>query len=201
MPRTTYNVKEKLIQVLPSLREDLIDEFLAICEFHSLKNKQILFKSGTASRTAAFILEGVIRGYYVNTSGVEINSILRVENTFVGVPEWLSEKAITKYNFESIFDSKVITFNLEALEALAIKYPPLFHYYINGYKETVITLLGRVESAIDKTPEQRYLELLEKSPLFISKAFNKHIANYLGITPVSLSRIIKRVKDLKPKTP
>ena len=45
---------------------------------------------------------------------------------------------------------------------------------------------------IDKSPEERYDALLQQSPQFFQTAFNKHIANYLGITPVSLSRIIRR---------
>ena len=45
---------------------------------------------------------------------------------------------------------------------------------------------------IDKSPEERYEELLQQSPQFFQTAFNKHIANYLGITAVSLSRIIRR---------
>jgi len=45
---------------------------------------------------------------------------------------------------------------------------------------------------IDKMPEKRYEQLIETHPQFFQKAYNKHIANYLGITSVSLSRIIKR---------
>ena len=66
---------------------------------------------------------------------------------------------------------------------------------IAGLQENIQTLVFRVESLIDKLPEERYEELLERSPQFFQTAFNKHIANYLGITPNSLSRIIKRRKE------
>ena len=46
---------------------------------------------------------------------------------------------------------------------------------------------------LSKTPEQRYLEMLNRQPSIIQKTPNKHIASYLGITPESLSRIRKRI--------
>jgi len=42
---------------------------------------------------------------------------------------------------------------------------------------------------LTKTAEQRYLELINKSPETIQRIAQKHIASYLGITTQSLSRI------------
>ena len=195
MIKKAFDIKNTFHKAVPYLSEPQIDMILEICEFKALKNKELIFKAGTSSRLAGFILEGVVRGYYVDQNGLEINSILRVENTFMGNPEWLEESKPTKYNFESILESKLLVFDLRDLEALSLKDPAILRFSLSGYKETIITLLGRVESAIGKNQEDRYKELLNKNPLFISKAFNKHIANYLGITPVSLSRILKRIKE------
>lgn len=197
MTKKAFDINCTLLNAVPYLSKQQIEMFLAICEYKVLKNKEVIFKAGTSSRLAGFILEGVLRGYYVDENGLEINSILRVENTFMGIPEWLDEAKPTKYNFESILESKLLVFDLRDLETLSLKDPALLRFLLSGYKETLVTLLGRVESAIGKNPEGRYKELLNKNPLFISKAFNKHIANYLGITPVSLSRIVKRIKESK----
>jgi CRP-like cAMP-binding protein len=43
------------------------------------------------------------------------------------------------------------------------------------------------------TPEERYLNLLKKSPEILNKIPQKYISSYLGITPQSLSRIRKRI--------
>ncbi len=67
--------------------------------------------------------------------------------------------------------------------------------YIAALQENIQTLVGRVEALIDQSPAERYEELLNRSPQFFQRAFHKHIANYLGITPVSLSRIINRRKS------
>jgi len=197
MIKKSIDIIGAMQSAVPYLSEEQIEIFLEICEFKVLKNKEVIFKAGTSSRLAGFILEGVVRGYYVDTNGLEINSILRVEKTFIGVPEWLYESLPTKYTFESILESKVLIFELPHLETLALSHSSFLKFCLSAYKENFTTLLGRVESAIGKNPVERYKELLNKNPLFISKAFNKHIANYLGITPVSLSRIVKRLKENK----
>ena len=43
--------------------------------------------------------------------------------------------------------------------------------------------------------EERYLDLLKLNPDFLEKSYDKYVASYLGITPVSLSRIKKRLND------
>ncbi|MEY8661668.1 hypothetical protein AALT52_01985 [Ligilactobacillus faecis] len=50
-------------------------------------------------------------------------------------------------------------------------------------------------SRLKNTPEKRYQELKTKRPDILARVPNYYIASYLGITPVSLSRIQKRVGD------
>ena len=68
----------------------------------------------------------------------------------------------------------------------------LSRLYIEGLKENVFTLLFRIEILASKSPAERYEALIKHHPQFFQKTYHKHIANYLGITPNSLSRIIKR---------
>ncbi|EQA43243.1 hypothetical protein LEP1GSC050_1702 [Leptospira broomii serovar Hurstbridge str. 5399] len=48
-------------------------------------------------------------------------------------------------------------------------------------------------SRIRDSPEQRYLNLVKQQPDILTRVPQHYIASYLGITPVSLSRIRNRV--------
>jgi CRP-like cAMP-binding protein len=66
----------------------------------------------------------------------------------------------------------------------------LAEYLAMGLEERMVGLLTR-------TPEQRYLELLEGSrKKIIERVPQRFIANYLGISPVSLSRIRRRISRM-----
>ena len=48
------------------------------------------------------------------------------------------------------------------------------------------------------TPEERYRRFLEDYPELVESVAQKDIASYLGITPVGLSRIVRRVRESRP---
>lgn len=184
-----------LSKKFPLLNKEDIHLFLSICEYKQFKNKEILFHVGSTARKAAFILKGTVRGYLINKEGEEKNLILRVQGTFMGVPEWLFGNSPAKYTYEAILDCELLLFNLVDFEDLAKKNDAVFNLYAYALKEQIIVMMYRIETMITLSPEERYKDLLSKYPHFFQSVFNKHIANFLGITPVSLSRIIKRLKD------
>ncbi|MFK8007391.1 MAG: Crp/Fnr family transcriptional regulator [Saprospiraceae bacterium] len=176
----------------PFLTNADIKVLLEISQFHVCSNKEVLIKSGQNVQKSFFILKGMLRGYYINKKGEEKNIFLRPEHTITGAPECLFYNQPTKYTFESILETELLVFKFHELKELGKKHPNLIQVNFEGLQENIMTLISRVEALIDLTPEERYEALLERSPQFFQTAFNKHIANYLGITAVSLSRIIKR---------
>jgi CRP-like cAMP-binding protein len=52
-------------------------------------------------------------------------------------------------------------------------------------------------SRITKTPEERYKDMMKNNPEILLRVPQHYIATYLGITPVSLSRIRNRVAKMK----
>lgn len=184
--------KEILQESFPFLHEGEIEQFLGLCKPVKAKNKTVLIKGGELNAKTYFILEGLIRGYFTNEKGVEKNIFLRPERTLTGDPNSLFHNLPAKYTFEAVGDCHLLEIKLSEIMNLTQTNPKFSQIYIASLQEVVSTLIFRVESLIDKMPEKRYEQLIETHPQFFQKAYNKHIANYLGITSVSLSRIIKR---------
>ena len=66
---------------------------------------------------------------------------------------------------------------------------------INYICERFIDYTNLFLSRIKNSPEQRYIELIKEYPDIINKIPHYYIASYLGITPVSFSRIRNRLKN------
>lgn len=188
----TITQREIIQQTYPFLQEQDIGAILDIAEYKPFKHRSVIIKSTEINTNIYFILEGMIRGYFINDKGVEKNIFLRPEHTFSGSPNSLFDKKESKYTFEAITDSKFLCFDQLEFQELMGRNPRVLKLYMSGLQENIKTMVLRIESLIDKMPEQRYDELLNNHPQFFQKAYHKHIANYLGITSVSLSRIIKR---------
>lgn len=192
---TTDEQLKILHQSYPFLNQEDMEVLLENAQYRLLKNKEEVIRRGELSYHSFFILSGMMRGYFINKKGEEKNIFLRPEHTISGAPDCLFENKPTRYTFEAILATHVLIFDQRVLLRLAPKYPHINQLYIAALQENIQTLVGRVEALTDQTPAERYEELLKRSPQFFQRAFHKHIANYLGITPVSLSRIINRRKS------
>ena len=64
-----------------------------------------------------------------------------------------------------------------------------------GLEDSMLDAIERIRFFIMMTPEERYAQLLRKSPHLIQRVPQKYLASYLGVTTVSLSRIRKRISE------
>ena len=60
-----------------------------------------------------------------------------------------------------------------------------------------IQVARRSQELLLRTPEEMYIKLIEQQSPIISRIPQHYIASYLGIKPESLSRIRKRIMEVK----
>ena len=156
---------------------------------------ECLVKEGDTRKAVFFILKGLIRSYQINNKGEEITTGLFFENDFFCSPftVFFSEPAQSYY--VALERTTVFSMDYEKLDALIAKNPQLEAnrklFYHAGIKE----MIKRINSFVLLSPEERYLDFVQKKPELVNRVPDKFIANVLGITPVSLSRIRKRIAD------
>ncbi len=46
------------------------------------------------------------------------------------------------------------------------------------------------------TPKERYIDLINWNPKYLKSTFDKHIASFLGVTPLTIHRIKKSKQKL-----
>ena len=67
----------------------------------------------------------------------------------------------------------------------------------NILRKMIFKVKERLETFVLLNPEERYLKFIKDFPDLTNRVPDKYIANVLGITPVSLSRIRKRISSKK----
>jgi len=96
--------------------------------------------------------------------------------------------------FQAMGITEIMIFNFRDFEKLSHNNTNIMQLYLQILKDGVTVLTYRVESLTTMNSEERYLDLIKLNPAFLDKTYAKYLANYLGITPVSLSRVMKKVK-------
>jgi CRP-like cAMP-binding protein len=183
----------------PELSDASAEIFLRNATYFQYKNKDTILTPELSSTHSFLVLKGCAKGFYIDKNNQEKIVLLVAAGDFGGDSTALFNEKHAKLNFECIGKTNVITFNFNELEAISTRNEQLGKLYVQSLKKTIAILTERIDSMINMTHEERYIDLLEKNPLFLKSVFDKHIANYIGITPVSLSRIMKRVEENQPK--
>ncbi|MCK4561581.1 MAG: Crp/Fnr family transcriptional regulator [Flavobacteriaceae bacterium] len=196
MVLSNNKVKELVTKYFPYLKNKEIDAFLSITKYQFVKNKEIILKGGKTDKTLIFILKGVARAYSINDKGQELNDFIRAEGHLMGDAKVFGDD-VQMLNIESIGEIHFLKFDISELEALGYKSPELMKFHLNFLKEIILTLSYRLNTFVTMTPEERYIDLISWNPILIESAFDKHLASFLGITPLTLYRIKKKQKPIK----
>lgn len=161
-------------------------------ETKSIKRKTALLKAGTTAKEVYFILNGCIRLFY-EKEGVDISAYFFTEKMFAGAYDSFISQKPSRHSIETLEDCQVLTISYKALQELFIEFPKMNEFVRKVLEERFVSLHELFTSQILDSPEERYLNLQKERPDLLNRIPQHQIATFLGITPVSLSRIRNRV--------
>lgn len=157
------------------------------------KKKTTLLNEGDICQKIFIIEQGCVRSWF-NSNGDDVTFQFFFEGDVVTSFESLKHEVPALYNIETISDSRLRAITRTELFQL-INEKPAIKNIVDDY---IMTRLYHYQmlfiSRIRNTPQQRYDELLKLQPNIFSQVPHHYIATYLGITPVSLSRIRSKNK-------
>ena len=123
--------------------------------------------------------------------------LFRWEGQFAAVPECIFNNQPTRQSWQALEDCELMELDFERLEALSDDNMQLLKARLQFSQRLLLEALSRVESFVLDKPEGRYLKLIAQKPEIIKRVPDKYIASFIGVTPVSLSRIRKRLASQK----
>lgn len=159
-----------------------------------LRKKEKLLEPGQPFNHLFILTNGLLRFFFDDENGVEINTFLPSEKevAFLESPESYSAEGTKKYTIQAVIDSQIILFNKGEFEQTAFQHKGIYNLYLKSLKQIISILSARTEQFCRSSPLSRYEDFLNSHPFVCQNANRKYIANFLGITPNSLSRITAR---------
>ena len=164
--------------------------------YREVPKKYPLAKIGDICREAYFIKKGCVRLFY-DKDGEEITGFFFTENMIVSSFESVLTQQPSIQGIETLEPCELIVFQYSKLNSLYDSFPRLNIFIRKLLEERFIFAQKVVASLIIDKPEDRYLRLFQRQPELLNRVPQHMLATYLGITPVSLSRIRKRIFDTK----
>lgn len=143
---------------------------------------------GHTCKTIYFVKKGCVRIYYFKED-IDITESFEFENAFVARAESLFTGKASRKAIQTVEDSELIAIDSNKLFNFFDSHPDLERLFRKIIETAYVNTVNRIESLQFNTADERYFNLLKDYPNILKRVPLKFIASYLGITPVSLSRI------------
>ena len=163
-------------------------KFTPIARLINLPKKHNLLIEGNLCSQVFLIEHGYIRSWF-NDDGKDVTFQFFSPGDIVTSFESLKNNLPSLYNIETLSSVSIWVINYKDVLRLLEKDPELNKFVDDYIARRLYHYQSLFISRIKNSPQKRYEELLEKQPEIFDHIPNQYIASFLGITPVSLSRI------------
>lgn len=188
------NTLRQIMSQTINIADDEWEAFEPYISTKKIKKRSHYLQEGAVSTEIGFALSGSFRQYYL-IDGVEKTTFFFFENSFVcDYDSFLTQKPCD-HNIEAMEDCEVLYFSREVLYRLYRLYPKYETFGRLIAENVYLCMKDRLTHFLLNTPEERYKHFMQshEAEQILQRVPQHYIASYLGITPVSLSRIRARV--------
>lgn len=174
--------------------EEILSQAVDISQFKVVPKNTIIQHIGDEAITVGIVLDGLVRSYYIDNDGNDITRGFAVAGSMC-MDEGMMGYEENLCMWETIEESTFMLFEVSRLKALINSNESLKSIWISLLEGGLRYKMYRENGFLVENATERYLHFRKMYPQLIGRIPQKHIATYLGITPESLSRIRKAMKE------
>ncbi len=150
-------------------------------------------KAGNISRQKAYINKGSTRTFTVDAKGHEHILVFSFEDWWIADFESYYTQQPAKQYIQAMEDCELLCISKCDLDKLEDRFPQLKKLFDEKKQRMIFATLHNLNEVKSLTPEERYLNLIQKHPHIFQRVPLQYIASYLDIEPPSLSRLRSRL--------
>ena len=187
----TKNFIEFINQITPFTDEEVRLAKSLFTE-HYLKKGEFWVKQGKIKSDLVFINKGMLRAYFIKAE-IEKTFDLVIENQLITSANCYNFGLPSNYFIQAVEDTWIASISKENLEQLfkqTTKWERVGRIVAEAY---TVEQEDRIRSFVADTAQERYANLVLNRPALIQRTPQIYLANYLGITPQSLSRLRRNI--------
>ena len=176
---------------LQPLSENSQKEFSKILEVKNFKKKTAIAELGKIPTHFYVLKSGIVRSYIADEKGKEFTRSLYTPINAVGAFSALIKQEPSKIIYQCLTDCEFYAADFSQFKHLASQNTDIALLYSKVLERLFLKMEKRILDLSMLDAKDRYLKLKRRIPKIENLIPQYHIASYLNVTPVQLSRIRK----------
>lgn len=186
---------EKIFREVYHIQDpELLEQFVLDSHAWKVSRKSTLLHAGCNPDYLFFLIEGVVRGFFLDREGKDITDCLFAD---FGAAIWPSMGIddAARINLEAVSDCTVLCLPVKTIQRLMFQFTEIMVVY-NRLLEHSLAYHWELKIMMYQcTAQERYAWFLQKYPGIIDQISHRYIASFLGMNPVTLSRLRRQCRD------
>jgi CRP-like cAMP-binding protein len=162
-------------------------------QFQQLDKREAILLPGSHGDYLILVEAGCLRSFVYDANDREFNLMFAYDRQWMADMQSFSAGKASKLTIEAMERSRIWIIEREDLAALMAQVPVLRHFFSDLSVDTICALQERITNSVTLTAKEHYRSMTQSQAELLRRVPQYHIANYLGITPESLSRIRKEL--------
>ncbi|MFD0590324.1 Crp/Fnr family transcriptional regulator [Paenibacillus sp. GCM10027627] len=186
----------KLYSIIPAAVCVPLEEWTGLGRLasrRSIAKGQLWVRSGDPVDSIGLCSKGLFRLYYTTPDGSEFNKSFCSQHDFVAPYSALLQGTAACLSIQALMDSEILAIRYADFVSLYDRHPGWNRFGRLIAEQLFLKKELRERELLFLSAEERYRLFQEQFGKAASNIPQYHIASYLGITPVALSRIRRRL--------
>jgi len=160
--------------------------------YRSMEPAEHWIQAGEVSTEICFVISGLLRVYYIDQNGNEVNQHFYQPGEVIAPVSAIVAHEPCQYFIQALEPSEVMLADYKAIHEAEKSNPEWLQLEISIAQNVLLKSARREARLLLGNAEHRYKWFCKEYPELLERLPQYHIASFLGITPVSLSRLRKK---------
>lgn len=189
MDENKFGQLKKYLTDYIAVNDEMFSIFCSKFKFKTLQRNEVLLKAGDICSYMYFVKSGCLRIFMLDAEGKEATRFLVFENKFgTAFPSFTLQEPSMAF-IQSLETSEVLYISYRDFQQLLDSFPGWEKVYRINLEKDYIDSIKRIEGLITVDAKDRYQLLLSENQMLIKRLPSKIVADYLGISQETLSRL------------
>jgi CRP-like cAMP-binding protein len=179
----------------PDMDDGLLGKLVESVDVRERPRGTLLVRQGDVASDCYFVLQGCLRMFFQDEEGNERTVEFFTEQQSVVIYESYTHGRPSPYSLECSEPCLLLAGDLKDEYSTYERFPIIRDLIRATLENRIAEGQENYGSFKASSPEQRYLQLLERRPGLAGRVPQHQLASYLGITPESFSRLKHRLHE------
>ncbi|MBL7964249.1 MAG: Crp/Fnr family transcriptional regulator [Flavobacteriales bacterium] len=159
----------------------------------NLARDEHLASSGTPDQCEYFLLKGILHRHVLDPSGERVTSAFHVEGSTITPHFARTVNGRSMFDLQALEPSQIAAVPVATFDSLRYAHEDLRVFGLKVVEQELIGTIRQAVSFRERSARDRLIDFRVEFPGLENRISHAVIASYLGITPVSFSRLRKEL--------